>query len=196
MASYGKPKGWPGFPIPAHLFSVFVEWARNWPNWPPSKLNAIAAHKSEIDNGLIASPTNDGSSDRMLFVLPSVISNLEETWAMCPGQMSLCLPKCPSLSFTGQRPPFGLYKTKHLRWRTLFGNQAKCSKRPKNSMSWIWLKIMWGVHKHLLYHVQCTKTVFTAWFGCRSSESTTKSTRSGWFYLIKMAFCSKSLLTS
>lgn len=114
MASYGKPKGWPGFPIPAHLFSVFVEWARNWPNWLPSKLNAITLHKSEIDNGLIASPTNDGSSDRMLFVLPSVISNLEETWAMCPGQMSLCLPKCPSLSFTGQRPPFGLYKTKHL----------------------------------------------------------------------------------
>ena len=23
---------------------------------------------------------------------------------MCPGQMSLCLPKCPSLSSTGQRP--------------------------------------------------------------------------------------------
>ena len=70
------------------------------PNWTPSH----TAHKSEIDNGLIASPTNDGSSDRMLFVLPSVISNLEETWAMCPGQMSLCLPKCPSLSSTGQRP--------------------------------------------------------------------------------------------
>ena len=80
--------------------------------------------------------------------------------------------------------------------RTLFGNQAKCSKRAKNSTSWIWLKMIWGVHNHLLYHVQCTKTVFTAWFGCRSSESTTKSTRSGWFYLIKMAFCSKSLLTS
>ena len=112
MSSYGKPKGWPGFPIPAHLFLVFVEWARNWPNWPPSKLNAITAHKSEIDNGLIASPTNDGSSDRMLFVPPSVISNLEETWAMCPGQMSLCLPKCPSLSFIGQRPHLGLYETK------------------------------------------------------------------------------------
>ena len=112
MSNYSKPKSWPGFPIPANLFLVFVEWARNWPNWPPSKLNAITAHKSEIDNGLIASPTNDGSSDRMLFVLPSVISNLEETWAMCPGQMSLCLPKCPSLSFIGQRPHFGLYKTK------------------------------------------------------------------------------------
>ena len=90
--------------------------------------------------------------------------------------------------------------TTYLQWclnrGTLFGNQAKCSKRAKNSTSWIWLKIIWGVHKHLLYHVQCTKTVFTAWFGCRSSESTTKFTRSGWIYLMKLAYCSKSLLTS
>ena len=80
--------------------------------------------------------------------------------------------------------------------RTLFGKQAKGSKRGKNSMSWILLKLIWGVHMHLLYHVQCTKTVFRAWYGCRSSESTSKSTRSGLFYLMKLAYCSKSLLTS
>ena len=27
---------------------------------------------------------------------------------MCTGQMSLCLPKCPSLSFAGQRPSLTL----------------------------------------------------------------------------------------
>ena len=80
--------------------------------------------------------------------------------------------------------------------RTLFGKQAKSSKRVENSMSWIFMKLIWGVHMHLLYHVQCTKTIFIAWFGCRSSESTAKFTRSGWIYLMKLAYCSKSLLTS
>ena len=79
---------------------------------------------------------------------------------------------------------------------TLFGKQAKSSKRVENSMSWIFMKLIWGVHMHLLYHVQCTKTIFIAWFGCRSSESTTKFTRSGRIYLMKLAYCSKSLLTS
>ena len=74
--------------------------------------------------------------------------------------------------------------------------KGKSSERVKNSMSWISLKLIWWVHMHLLYHVQCTKMVFTAWYGCRSSESTTKFSRSGWIYLMKLAYCSKSLLTS
>ena len=92
------------------------------------------------------------------------------------------------------KPPRSCHSCR--RRRTLFGKQTNSSKRVENSMSWIFMKLIWRVHMHLLYHVQCTKTIFIAWFGCRSSESTTKFTRSGWIYLMKLAYCSKSLLTS